>query len=77
MDTLDHTAKPLQHAADRLATEFDGIASRQTVVAVLEDATLQLGEARINTFVPILAERIARNRLRLESRRPVRRDDAR
>jgi len=49
---------------EKLAEEFKGIASRETVDRVLEESFLQLAGARIQAYVPLFAERFARERLR-------------
>ena len=48
----------------KLAEEFKGIASRETVDRVLEESFLQLAGARIQAYVPLFAERFARERLK-------------
>ena len=49
---------------EKLAQEFKGIASRETVDRVLDESFLQLAGARIQAYVPLFAERFARERLR-------------
>lgn len=49
---------------EKLAEEFKGIASRETVDRVLEESFLQLAGARIQAYVPLFAERFTRERLR-------------
>ena len=49
---------------EKLAEEFKGIASRETVDRVVEESFLQLAGARIQAFVPLFAERFTRERLR-------------
>jgi arsenate reductase len=49
---------------EKLAGEFKGIASRETVDRVLEESFLQLAGARIQAYVPLFAERFTRERLR-------------
>ena len=48
----------------KLAEEFKGIASRETVDRVLEESFLQLAGARIQAYVALFAERFARERLK-------------
>jgi arsenate reductase (thioredoxin) len=49
---------------EKLAEEFQGIASRETVDRVLEESFLQMAGARIQAYVPLFAERFTRERLR-------------
>jgi arsenate reductase (thioredoxin) len=49
---------------EKLAEEFKGIASRETVDRVLEESFLQLAGARIQAYVPLFAERFTRERLK-------------
>jgi arsenate reductase (thioredoxin) len=49
---------------EKLAAEFKGIASPETVDRVLEESFLQLAGARIQAFVPLFAERFTRERLK-------------
>jgi protein-tyrosine-phosphatase len=58
--TLDH----VRRAADRLAEDFDGTFSRETIERYLTESVDLLGDARVNVFVPVLAHRFARERLR-------------
>ena len=54
----------INQAADRLAEEFAGVFSQETIARYMAESTDLLGEARINVFVPVLANRFARERLR-------------
>jgi protein-tyrosine-phosphatase len=55
----------LSHARDRLVEEFAGVFSHETVDECLHEAAVALAsQARIETHVPVLAERFARERLR-------------
>jgi protein-tyrosine-phosphatase len=64
-ETLDPvTRHHINQAADRLAEEFAGIFSQETIVRYMTESTDLLGEARINVFVPVLAHRFARERLK-------------
>jgi arsenate reductase (thioredoxin) len=47
-----------------LADEFAGVFSQETIARYLAESTDLLGEARINVFVPVLAHRFARERLK-------------
>ena len=58
------TQRHIDQAADRLAEEFAGIFSQETIARYLAESTDLLGEARINVFVPVLAHRFARERLK-------------
>ena len=49
---------------EKLAGEFKGIASRETVDRVLEESFLQLAGARVQAFVPLFADRFTRERLK-------------
>ena len=56
------------HLVDRLSREFDGVLSRETVQRLLLETEGLLGESRVRTFLPILVERFARERLRALAR---------
>jgi len=63
--TLDPvTAEHVRQAANRLADEFAGIYSKETIERFIAESSDQLGGTRINVFVPVLAYRFARERLR-------------
>jgi hypothetical protein len=47
----------------RLAEEFEGVHSPETVRAVLDESTQQLAGGGVGSYVTILAERFARERL--------------
>jgi protein-tyrosine-phosphatase len=62
--TLDQT-RALRESAARLAREFDGVYGAETVERFLSSSFDQFAEtATIPTFLPLLAERFARQRLR-------------
>ena len=64
-ETLDPvTRRHIDQAADRLAEEFTGIFSQETIARYMADSTDLLGEAKINVFVPVLAHRFCRERLK-------------
>jgi arsenate reductase (thioredoxin) len=64
-NTLDPvTQHHLNQAAERLADEFAGIFSRETIARYMAESQDLLGEARINVFVPVLAHRFTRERLK-------------
>src|SRR6266542_3450022 len=54
----------LSGAAERLSQEFAGIFSPQTVAQCLEDSLPRWRDARTTTFLPVLIELFARERLR-------------
>jgi protein-tyrosine-phosphatase len=58
------TQRHVDQAAERLADEFAGIFSQETIARYMAESTDLLGEARINVFVPVLAHRFCRERLR-------------
>ena len=59
------TRQHLERAADALAVEFEGIFSRETIVRYIsESSDLLLQGARTKVFVPVLAHRFARERLK-------------
>jgi protein-tyrosine-phosphatase len=61
--TLDQRLA-LKLAAARLHEEFAGVFNPETIESVLTDSFERLADARIKVFVPLLAERFARERLR-------------
>jgi arsenate reductase (thioredoxin) len=64
-ETLDPvTRHHIDQAAARLAEEFAGIFSEETIARYMAESTDLLGEAKINVFVPVLAHRFARERLK-------------
>ena len=64
-ETLDPvTRHHIDQAAARLADEFAGIFSPETIARYMAESTDLLGEAKINVFVPVLAHRFARERLK-------------
>jgi arsenate reductase (thioredoxin) len=58
------TQRHIDQAAEWLAKEFEGIFSQETIARYMAESTDLLGEARINIFVPVLAHRFCRERLR-------------
>jgi protein-tyrosine-phosphatase len=58
------TQHHIDQAADRLAEEFAGIFSQETIARYMAESTDLLGEAKINVFVPVLAHRFTRERLK-------------
>ena len=58
------TQHHVHEAAKRLRSEFAGIFSEETIERYIGESLELLGNARINVFVPVLAHRFARERLR-------------
>jgi arsenate reductase (thioredoxin) len=58
------TQHHINQAAHRLEDEFAGIFSEETIARYMADSTDLLGDAKINVFVPVLAHRFCRERLR-------------
>ncbi len=52
----------------RLVAEFAGTFSRETVLECLRDTATRWAGAPVQTFVGLLSERFARERLRAEAR---------
>lgn len=75
MTVPDATEHQLREAAVRLRREFDGLVDLETVERLLADSVGRLAtSARTTTWIPLLAERLTRDRLRAVSRpaEPVR-----
>lgn len=64
IEDFTSTEARLAAAADRLAEEFDGIADRATIERLLEESAEDFSGRGVESFVAILAERFARERLR-------------
>jgi arsenate reductase (thioredoxin) len=65
MNVLDPvTQHHVRQAAEALTHEFAGIYSQQTIERYIGESLDLLGGARINVFVPVLAHRFARERLK-------------
>jgi protein-tyrosine-phosphatase len=58
------TQHHVDQAAKALVDEFAGIYSEQTIARYIAESLDLLGDSRINVFVPVLAHRFARERLR-------------
>ena len=58
------TQRFVDQAASALTDEFAGIFSEETIARYIGDSLDRLGNSRINVFVPVLAHRFARERLR-------------
>jgi len=64
-DVLDPvTQHHVDQAAARLADEFKGVFSEETIARYIAESLDLLGNSRISDFVPLLAHRFARERLR-------------
>ncbi len=61
-------ARIVRAATDRLTDEFRGILGRETIERFIDDSLDRLSTSRYNDFVPLLAERFARERLRAVAR---------
>jgi protein-tyrosine-phosphatase len=65
MNVLDPvTQHHVRQAADALASEFEGVFSRETIERYIAESLDLLGDERINVYVPVLAHRFARERLK-------------
>ena len=58
------TQHHVRQAADALGDEFGGVFSRETIERYIAESVDLLGPGRINVFVPVLAHRFARERLK-------------
>jgi arsenate reductase (thioredoxin) len=58
------TRAHVEKAAEALQDEFAGTFSRETISRFIAESVDLLGGSRINVFVPVLAHRFARERLR-------------
>ena len=58
------TQQHIEKAAERLADEFAGIFSQETIARYMAESQDLLGETKINVFVPVLAHRFTRERLK-------------
>jgi arsenate reductase (thioredoxin) len=58
------TRQHVEKAAEGLQDEFAGIFSRETIARFIAESVNLLGESKINVFVPVLAHRFARERLK-------------
>ncbi len=62
----------LSAAEERLTKRFTGVFSEETVQRCLEEQASTLSrEARITNYIPMIAERMARDQLRAMSRQKV------
>jgi arsenate reductase (thioredoxin) len=58
------TRNHVRQAAEALTKEFAGIFSLETIERYIAESLDLLGSARVNVFVPVLAHRFARERLK-------------
>jgi protein-tyrosine-phosphatase len=58
----------IKSSAVRLQRDFDGIFGVETVERFMTDSFERLGHARIRAYVPVMAERFTRDRLRAAAR---------
>ena len=58
------TQHHINQAADRLAEEFAGVFSQETIARYMAESQDLLGEANISVYVPVLAHRFTRERLK-------------
>jgi arsenate reductase (thioredoxin) len=58
------TQHHINQAADRLAEEFAGVFSQETIARYMTEFQDLLGEASISVYVPVLAHRFTRERLK-------------
>jgi hypothetical protein len=49
---------------NRLAVEFEGELSHETVETVVEEAAAGWRDPTVQTFIPLLAEKVSRKRLK-------------
>lgn len=58
------TSSHIEKAAEALEDEFASVFSKQTIQRYLAESVDLLGESKINLYVPVLAHRFARERLK-------------
>ena len=58
------TQNHVRRVTDGLVREFAGIFSRETIERYITESVELLGETKVNIFVPVLAHRFARERLK-------------
>jgi arsenate reductase (thioredoxin) len=58
------TRQHVEKAAEALQDEFAGTFSRETIARFIAESVDLLGESKLNVFVPVLAHRFARERLK-------------
>ena len=64
-ETLDPvTRQHVERLTEGLVDEFAGIFSQETIYRYIAESVDLLGDSKVNVFVPVLAHRFARERLR-------------
>ena len=58
------TQNHVDKAAEALAREFEGVFSQETIARYVGESVELLGDSSVNIFVPVLAHRFARERLK-------------
>jgi len=58
------TQNHVRQAAEALTDEFAGVFSQETIERYIAESVDLLGDSKINVFVPVLAHRFARERLK-------------
>ena len=58
------TQQHVEKAARALQGEFEGIFSQETIARFIAESVDLLGSSKVNVFVPVLAHRFARERLK-------------
>ncbi len=58
------TQHHVDQAAETLVREFEGVLSEETVARCFGESLDRLGDAKVEVFVPVLAQRFAREQLR-------------
>ena len=58
------TQQHVRRAANALAREFEGVFSTETIERYISESTDLLGGSNVSVFVPVLAHRFARERLK-------------
>lgn len=58
----------IKHAAANLRDEFSGVFGTETIERFLSESIWSMADAKVGSFVPLLAERFARTRLRALAR---------
>ena len=58
------TQHHIRQASTALAKEFSGVFSQETIERYIGESLDLLGDSRVNVFVPVLAHRFARERLK-------------
>ena len=58
----------MEKSVESLAKEFDGIFERDHVRSLVEESARELARGQVAEFVPVLAHRFARERLRAQAR---------